>query len=245
MSSLGERVKAARQDKGWTQGRLATEVTRRGFTITQAGISNIENRGVSNPQCLPELAAALGLSASWLRTGRGPRNDGIADEAEAFQPEPNAKLHDEAPPLPSRGEMPKDVPVFGTVVGGNSAAMADFELNGEIVDFVRRPPRFAGRRDVFAAYYQGESMLYWREPGQLIYFERAKPPRVNDYVLVELKPPSHDGDGVRPALIKRLLGITPTKIRLRQYNPPKDFEIDRERVLQIVRAVDLDELLGV
>lgn len=148
-----------------------------------------------------------------------------------------------APRVPARQEMPKDVPVFGTVSGGDGGALFDFELNGEIVDFVRRPPRLIGRTDVFAAYLRGESVSPWREPGQLIYFERAKAPRVMDYVLVEMKP--HDGESVRPALVKRLLGVTPTKIKLRQYNPPKDFEIDRRRVLQIVRAMDWDELMGV
>jgi phage repressor protein C with HTH and peptisase S24 domain len=159
--------------------------------------------------------------------------------------DPNVVPAPGAPRVPLRQEMPKDVPVYGTIVGGSHTSMADFELNGQIVDYVRRPPRLAGRTDVFAAFCQGDSMLYWREPGQLVYFERAKPPKTNDYVLVELMPPPHDADGVRPALIKRLLGVTPTKIRLRQYNPPKDFEIDRSKVLQVVRALDWDELMGV
>lgn len=247
METLGDRVKKLREDKEWSQDALAKEVTRRGFKITQAGISNIEKRGNTNPQCLPELAEALSTTTGYLRTGKGTkeRPAGQREDAVPYEPEPpsNASLAPHVPGPPGRHDMVKDVPVYGTVVGGNASTNADFELNGEIVDYVRRPPRFADRRDVFAAYYQGESMLYWREPGQLVYFERARAPRVNDYVLVELKP-GH-GDHVRPALIKRLLGITPTKVKLRQYNPPRDFEIDRNRIHQIVRAIDLDELLGV
>ncbi len=248
MNTLGDRVKLAREDKKWTQADLAKAVTRAGFKITQAGISNIENRGDTNPQCLPELAQVLGKSTQYLRTGKGEHSaTGLSDSGAAYEvePAPNATLAANAPLPPMRGDMSKDVPVYGTVVGGSSSANADFELNGQIVDYVRRPPRFAGRPDIFAAYYQGDSMLYWREPGQLVYFERARAPRANDYVLVELRPPDHDSDGVRPALIKRLLAITPTKIRLRQYNPAKDFDIDRSKVLQVVRALDLDELLGV
>lgn len=165
------------------------------------------------------------------------------DQGQEFRAAPNAEFTNKAPPLPARQEMDKDVPVYGTVVGGDMSNHADFELNGTIVDYVRRPPRLRGRADVFAAYTQGESMLYWREPGQLIYFEKARPPRAMDYVLVELKP--HNGDEVRPALIKRLLAVTPTKIRLRQYNPPKDFEIDRSKVYQLVRVIDWDELMAV
>lgn len=176
-----------------------------------------------------------------------PRGEGFSEggPADPLNLDPNVVPAPGAPRVPSRQEMPKDVPVYGTIVGGSDTSMADFEMNGQIVDYVRRPPRLAGRTDVFAAFCQGESMLYWREPGQLVYFERAKPPKTNDYVLVELKPPPHDTDGVRPALIKRLLGVTPTKIRLRQYNPLKDFEIDRSKVLQVIRALDWDELMGV
>ncbi|MFO1084473.1 MAG: S24 family peptidase [Reyranellaceae bacterium] len=155
----------------------------------------------------------------------------------------NARItHDAAPP-PYRAEMPKDVPVYGTVVGGDGNHLVDFELNGAVVDYVRRPPRLAARADVFAAYVQGDSMVHWREPGQLVYVESAKPPRVMDYVLVELKPPG--GEGTRPAMIKRLLAVTPTKLRLRQYNPARDFDIDRRTVLRLYRVLDWDELLGV
>ena len=151
----------------------------------------------------------------------------------------------DAPLPPMRSEMPKDVPVYGTVVGGNAQGnLFDFELNGTIVDYVRRPPRIAGRRDVFAAYVAGNSMAPWREPGQLIYVEAAKPPKALDYVLVELKP--HDeGEGVRPALVKRLLGITPTKVRLRQFGPAKDFDVELRTVLRVLRIMDWDELMGV
>lgn len=167
----------------------------------------------------------------------------VLPESDSEPPPSNIALAPEAPGVPVRQDMPKDVPVYGTVAGGETGNLFDFELNGQIVDYVRRPPRLIGRTDVFAAYLRGDSVSPWREPGQLVYFERAKAPRVMDYVLVELKAP--DGDGVRPVLVKRLLGVTPTKIRLRQYNPPKDFDIERRRVLQIVRALDWDEMLGV
>lgn len=158
-------------------------------------------------------------------------------------PRPNARFAQDAAPPPYRSEMPKDVPVYGTVVGGDGNHLVDFELNGAVVDYVRRPPRLAARADVFAAYVQGDSMVHWREPGQLVYVESAKPPRVMDYVLVELKPPV--GESTRPAMIKRLLAVTPTKLRLRQYNPARDFDIDRRSVLRLYRVLDWDELLGV
>jgi phage repressor protein C with HTH and peptisase S24 domain len=231
----------------WLQDELQRVMAENGLKAKpwsiKAGLSETYVKDVisgksANPGAdgLRKLAQAAGLPGGHFVEQHSP--------SEGQDPVPNLTLAPMAPPIPTRGEMPKDVPVYGTVSGGeDSGALFDFELNGEIVDYVRRPPRLIGRADVFAAYLRGESVSPWREPGQLIYFERAKAPRVMDYVLVEFKP--HDGETVRPALVKRLLGVTPTKIKLRQYNPPKDFEIDRKRVLQIVRAMDWDELMGV
>lgn len=190
-------------------------------------------------------ARATGASIEWLLAGNGPpprQIERVAEEVRASATE--ALPAPDAPLPPMRTEMPKDVPVYGTVVGGTGQGnLFDFELNGTIVDYARRPPRIAGRADVFAAYVSGGSMAPWREPGQLIYVEAVKPPRAMDYVLVEMKP--HDGHSVRPALVKRLLAITPTKVRLRQFDPPKDFEIDRRTVLRVLRVMDWDELMGV
>jgi phage repressor protein C with HTH and peptisase S24 domain len=197
---------------------------------------------VATPQPGARLAydAAPRSNARFSQDTAPPLDAASARDA---MPRPNARFAQNAAPPPYRSEMPKDVPVYGTVVGGDGNHLVDFELNGAVVDYVRRPQRLAARTDVFAAYVQGDSMIHWREPGQLVYVESARPPRVMDYVLVELKPPV--GEGTRPAMIKRLLGVTPTKLRLRQYNPARDFDIDRRTVLRLYRVLDWDELLGV
>lgn len=141
----------------------------------------------------------------------------------------------------ARADMAKDVPVFGTGMGGNGDA--DFELNGQIIDYVRRPPRLEGRSDVFAIYVQGSSMSPWRESGELAYVERNRPPRSGDYVVIEFEANEFN---VRPALIKKLVAITPGRIKLLQYNPPKSIEIDRlKRRYQLYRVIDWTELMGV
>ena len=166
------------------------------------------------------------------------------DDAED-RPAPNATMVTgaQAPRRPQRTEMAKDVAVWGTALGGRAGSDTEFQLNGQIVDYVRRPPRIAGRQDVFAAYVQGTSMSPWREPGKLIYLESARPPAVNDYVLVELKP--INGDEVRRALVKQFKGLTSTKLKLYQYNPAKTMELDLREVLKMYRVMDWDELLGV
>lgn len=146
-----------------------------------------------------------------------------------------------APEPPYRGDWRIDVPVLGTAVGGDHTG--DFELNGEVVFHAPRPPQFSGRPDLFAVIVQNDSMSPWREPGSMAYLEGRKPPRSGDYVVIEMK--AQRGDSVKPALLKRLIAMTPTKFKLQQYSPAKVFEIDRDDVAKMFRVLDTDELLGV
>lgn len=230
MSELGEAIKAGRKAKRMTQEQLGDH-----FKVTKAAVAMWESgKNMPDHRKMAELVNFLGLDPKLTDPS----------EPEGDLPPSNATHAPNVARPPARHDMVKDVPVFGTVSGGDAEAVGDFELNGQIVDYVRRPPRFDGRKDIFAAYVQGYSVSPWREPGQLIYLEAARPPRVMDYVLVELRPTSA-GDDTRPALVKRLLGSTPTKLKLRQYTPPKDFEIELRRVLKIYRVLDWDELMGV
>lgn len=188
-----------------------------------------------------EVGDGIGDDMGELAKETAPKRTDNAED----RPAPNATMVTgaQAPRRPQRTEMAKDVPVMGTVLGGNVDGDAEFQLNGQIVDRVRRPPRIAGRKDVFAAYVQGTSMSPWREPGRLIYVESVRPPAVNDYVLVEMKPTN--GDEVRGALVKQFKGRTSTRLKLYQYNPAKTIELNLRDVLRVYRVMDWDELLGV
>lgn len=226
MSVLGDAIRASRLAKGMTQAELGKR-----FGISKAAVAMWESgKNVPDQRKMAELTRVLDLDPAVAI--------GLYDD-EAL---PMGQVGG-TPRPPVRQEMARDIPVLGTASGGIADNLADFELNGDVVDYVRRPPRLIGRNDVFAAYVQGYSVSPWREPGQLIYVESARPPRAMDYVLIELKP--SNGDTMRPVLVKRLLGVTPTRVRLRQYTPPRDFEIDRRRILRIFRVLDWDELMGV
>lgn len=77
----------------------------------------------------------------------------------------------------------------------------------------------------------------------MVYLESAKPPSITDHVLIELKPTG--GDDSRGALVKQLVSISATRIKLHQYTPAKDFEIDRRLINNIFRVLDWDELMAV
>ena len=250
MRTLGERVKAEREAKGWSQQQLAEAVTREGYRIGQSGIGNIESRGVTAPRCIVQLASVLGVNVEWLQNEKGEkyaRQGSLLPQSEALMPMPSRQLaarsEPRTPPPPSTfvSTAPLDVPVYGTVRGGE-AYNADFEFNGQIVDYVRRPEKLMGRADVFALYVIGTSMSPWREPGELAYIEQIRTPRAGDYVVIELTP--RRGDTVRPALVKKLLNMTPSKLKLQQYQPAKEFDLEMAKVAQLHRVIPWDELVA-
>lgn len=138
------------------------------------------------------------------------------------------------PPL--RSEMPRDVPVLGTVSGGKGG----LQMNGDAVDWVRRPPRLVGRSDVFGVYVEDLSMVPAFKPGALVIVEKARPPAPGDDVVIEIM----EG-GEQRALIKNLLLSNHKVVRVQQYNPAKEIEIDRSQVVRMFRVMPLADLLGV
>ena len=82
MTTLGERVKAERRAKGWSQAELARRVTKAGYSITQGGIAQIERRGDTEPKSIVQLAQALGLSVNWLQSVRGDKTAGVSGDDE-------------------------------------------------------------------------------------------------------------------------------------------------------------------
>lgn len=141
-----------------------------------------------------------------------------------------------APPFTT---LPKDVPVYGTVVGGTGGG---FHMNGEVVDRVRRPPGLADVRGAYGLYISGDSMEPRYFSGELIYINPGKPAAVGDFVVVEM----HAVDGeAGQAFVKRLVRRTATTITAHQYNPAGDVVYEAALVKRIWRIVPLGELMGV
>ncbi len=113
-------------------------------------------------------------------------------------------------------------------------------MNGDAVDWVRRPPRLEGRTDVFGVYVEDLSMVPAFKPGALVIVEKARPPAPGDDVVIEIM----DG-GEQRALIKNLVFSNHKIVRLQQYNPAKEIEIDRLQIVRMFRVMPLSDLLGV
>lgn len=66
--SIGKRVREARKDAGLTQQQLAAKVG-----IKQSTLSELENGDSAGTGYVATMASALGVSALWLETGKGPK----------------------------------------------------------------------------------------------------------------------------------------------------------------------------
>jgi transcriptional regulator with XRE-family HTH domain len=77
MSTIGSRIKEARNALGWSQVQLADEAG-----VTQSAIGNIESGLRQRPRELVSIAKALRVSAAWLETGGGDRSLGCAEPTE-------------------------------------------------------------------------------------------------------------------------------------------------------------------
>lgn len=253
MDGIGHRVRGERDRLGLSQRQLADAVTQEGYKIGQSGIGNIESHRTRDPKCIPELAAALRVSVAWLRTGKGekmPEGDNRrlptaqngnaksnADHPQQLPATSGVRHLDRPATVPVASEMPKDLPVLGTVSGGSGGV----HMANEAIDFARRPPSLMGRTDVFGLYVEDVSMSPAFNPGDLVLVE-GKPPRGGDHVVVEFKEDPTDDP---KAILKKLKAMTPTVIKLEQYNPPKTIEIKRANLIRMRRVLTMMDVFGV
>ncbi len=182
--------------------------------------------------------------------GRSVASPGIAESppdgvyvSQAPPPPPPAPREACSPRIedvPPAAAMALDVPVYGTAVGGEDA---DFEMNGEVIDRVRRPPGLANARSAFALYVVGTSMSPRYDEGDLIFVHPGRPPVPGCDVVVELQ--AIDDFGRHKALLKTYRGKTPTRLLLSQLNPEGPLELALPEIKQVLRVLRTNEILGV
>ncbi len=149
-----------------------------------------------------------------------------------------ARVH----PAPSEADQSAaDVPVYGTAQAGSEGS---FHLNmlGGAMYWARRPPGLAGVEGVFAIRVEGDSMVPWRQPGELVFIDHNRPAVPGCHVIAEIWSPE-PGQPPR-AFLKRLLRRTGTRVELEQYNPAAIIEFDAERVGRLHRVIEWPEVLG-
>ena len=214
-STFGMRLRERRLACGLTMAQLAERIG-----VSQPAISQWESgRDRPGRESLQKLATALGVPADELLSVTTASGE-VA--------------------RPVLQQMPADVPVLGTAVGGDSG---DFSFNGDVIDYVRRPHGVAQMRNIYALWVTGDSMAPWNQRGDLIYVTPTRPPAIGDHVVVELEGGHAQEAGT--AMVKLLAGQTATHVRLRQYNPAREFSVARARVKALHKVLSLRELMGI
>ena len=254
VKTLGETLALARTNAGLTLQQAADALG-----VSNQAVNQWEmNRTTPRPERLRQVCDLYGIDpAVIIRSNRGvavARDDNRPQPSDATPVTPgrlavpNARMAPDAPTeaLAASVNWPLDVPVLGVTVGGHDG---DFQFNGETVDHVRRPVGIANAKRAYATYVVGESMHPVFKEGSLIYVNPDKPPAIGDNVVIELYPDSLRGDQTGQeagkGYIKELVKRTPTKIIVRQWNPPMEIEFDRDTIKEMHRVVPWNELLGV
>ena len=115
-----------------------------------------------------------------------------------------------------------DVPVWASAEAGSDGAMV---LVNDPIDYIRRSERMQGVKAPFAFYVIGASMTPAIEHGDQVVVNPALPPKPGaDCVFIH-----EERDGTMRALVKRLLKTGPDAWRVRQFNPPKDFDLPKKK----------------
>lgn len=143
----------------------------------------------------------------------------------------------------STADLPRDIPIRETVALPNGR---EFTLGKTVIDYARRPPRLAKLKDVFGVIMRTDEMIPWREVGEQILFTAAHPVVPGDYALIEKHPvPSTNGNKrLGASVVRRIVSMNATKVRVRQYNPAREYDIPRKSIATIYRVIPYGELIS-
>src|SRR3546814_6153448 len=91
-------------------------------------------------------------------------------------------------------DLPRDVPIHGTAMGGSLEVRLNDELSQieetmvveGVVGYARRPPSIDSNRKSYAIYITGESMEPRYRAGDLVYVDPLSAPSIGTDVIVQL-----------------------------------------------------------
>lgn len=188
---------------------------------------------VKNPRMdtLKKLAGVLGTTPDWLSSGQGPEEatgpgpGGATPPRPAARPGPQANVDSDS--LRTDGLVgPRDFPIYSSAQGGATGMVLSYEP----IEMVRRPEPLFAVKGGFGMYVVGDSMEPVYEQGDMLLVHPGKPPQRGDDVLLVL---AGEDATDHAAMVKRLVSYDDSAVRLKQYNPPKEFEIPRTEILSL------------
>jgi phage repressor protein C with HTH and peptisase S24 domain len=235
MDTAAERLRRARTAAGFA---TASEAAAH-FGWNENTYKSHEN-GQRNlkPDVVERYASALGVAPAWIQFGAlaespalvrnaPPAPGGFAEEAGGVRGGIESRPADVDLSRPRLDGLvgDRDLPVYGSALGGPDGEML---VNFEPIEWVRRPAPLDSVNGGFGFYMIGESMSPAFEPGDMVLCHPTKPPFAGQDVLV-----IRQWGGGQHALVKRLVRMDGTGVRLRQYSPAHEFEVPRDELVSI------------
>jgi phage repressor protein C with HTH and peptisase S24 domain len=218
-SAVARRLKILRERAGLSM-RAVSEAL--GWTLTR--YQHYEDRYRRNSLPIEFVNQLAGLFVP-----RGIPLEDVTDLAGVpRKPVPSEPITQPPPPPPPA--LPRDLPVMGTVKGGEDG----FYFNeGEAKEYIVRPPSLAGVSNAFALYVHGESMEPRYYAGEVLYVNPNRPLAKGCFVAVEM---TNDR-----GLIKQFVRRTDELLVLAQFNPPKEIRLPVTEVKRIYRITGSGE----
>ena len=167
-----------------------------------------------------DLFVPRGISRAEIMDLAGVPREPMSNDPAAPQPPQPPHVH----------AMPRDLPVMGTVKGGEEG----FYFNeGEPKEYIVRPPALTGVSNAFALYVHGESMEPRYYAGEVLYVNPNRPLAKGCFVAVEM---TNDR-----GLIKQFIHRSDDLLVLAQFNPPKEIRLPMVEVKRIYRITGSGE----
>lgn len=198
-------------------------------------LRDILNGRTKNPRSdtIRKVADALQTTVEWLMEGDG------APRVPFLIGKPKSNIRHADLEAPWRHRMPGDVPVMGTMAGSLGGA---FRFDGEVVEYVARPPALSGAAGIYAMYVEGLSMFPEHKPGELRFIHPGRRPQIGDSVVVTAQ---YSENGPLENFIKHLVRRTGDRIIVQQLNPPAEIEFDMKFVVSVHKVLTMNDLFGV
>lgn len=221
-------------------------ISARAFSLQVTGkpdfMRDIKRRGhLPSASNLDHVADVLGVTTDWL-VGRSEVPGQVGSEA---------RLADVA--IPWRGRSPEEpgIPLVGT---GDCADLEVCTETGDTVQverssfdpeyhvrYLARPPALRGATDLYAIYFQGESMVPRFEPNEVGIVDPRRGVSPGDYVVVQLR--DGESEDVGGVLVKRLVRKSASEVVLEQLNPALTFTLSARQVKRMHRIIPQTDLL--
>jgi transcriptional regulator with XRE-family HTH domain len=227
---LGQIIRKAREAKGLDQVQLGKR-----FGVSKSAVNQWETgKNVPDHKKHARLARELDLDPAMI---------GALAAGEKWPPEAAQTSLLDAPPSPSQpsatppnappNPVAADIPVWASVAAGDGDG--EMILTSEPIDFIRRSERTANVRDPFAFHVVGESMLERLAQGDQVVINPAMPLLpMTDCVFIH-----QAEDGMMYGLVKRLLRASGDTWKVRQLNPPRDYELSRKKWTKAYRVAEI------